>query len=128
MASSASSAAPRRSRWPRPSPRPQPEPHPQPTPQPGNPTPQPLSQGPDPDPEPGPPPEQEGKRQQLATAAYQKGVKAFNKFIAIGNDGMGLQVRSRPALRATPKGQHGAPSGCMWWLGQAQAGMGLQVP
>ena len=34
---------------------------------------------------------EEGKRQQLALAAYQKGVKAINKFIAIGNDGMGLQ-------------------------------------
>ena len=35
---------------------------------------------------------EEGKRQQLAAAAYQKGVSAINKFIEIGNDGMGLQV------------------------------------
>ena len=34
---------------------------------------------------------EESKRQQLALAAYQKGVKAINKFIDIGNDGMGLQ-------------------------------------
>jgi hypothetical protein len=34
----------------------------------------------------------ESKRQQLAQAAYQKGTAAINKFIEIGNDGMGLQV------------------------------------
>mmetsp|Transcript_30691 Transcript_30691/g.72444 ORF Transcript_30691/g.72444 Transcript_30691/m.72444 type:complete len:219 (-) Transcript_30691:209-865(-) len=34
---------------------------------------------------------EESKRQQLALAAYQKGAKAINKFIEIGNDGMGLQ-------------------------------------
>jgi hypothetical protein len=34
---------------------------------------------------------EESKRQQLASAAYQKGVKAINKYLSIGNDGMGLQ-------------------------------------
>ena len=38
----------------------------------------------------------EGKRQQLAQAAYQKGAKAINKYIEIGNDGMGLQARAVP--------------------------------
>ena len=70
--------------------------------------PQPFSQrrdpDPDPGPEPGPPPEQESKRQQLASAAYQKGVKAINKYLSIGNDGMGLQVRGRPALRGYAQG------------------------
>lgn len=42
---------------------------------------------------------EESKRQQLALAAYQKGAKAINKFIEIGNDGMGLQVRAAPRLR-----------------------------
>jgi len=31
------------------------------------------------------------KRQQLAQAAYTKGVQAINKYIEIGNDGIGLQ-------------------------------------
>jgi len=31
------------------------------------------------------------KRTQLAQAAYKKGVQAINKYIEIGNDGMGLQ-------------------------------------
>lgn len=30
------------------------------------------------------------QRQQLAAAAYKKGVRAFNKYIEIGNDGLGL--------------------------------------
>jgi len=33
----------------------------------------------------------ESKRKQLASAAYQKGVAAINKYIEIGNDGLGLQ-------------------------------------
>ena len=33
------------------------------------------------------------KRQQLAQVAYTKGVQAINKYIEIGNDGIGLQVR-----------------------------------
>lgn len=32
------------------------------------------------------------KRQQLAQAAYAKGVQAINQYIEIGNDGIGLQV------------------------------------
>jgi hypothetical protein len=62
---------------------------------------------PDPTPDPGPTPNQEGKRQQLALAAYQKGVKAINKFIAIGNDGMGLQVRAHPVVRLGAKAAWG---------------------
>ena len=30
------------------------------------------------------------QRSQLAAAAYKKGVRAFNKYIEIGNDGLGL--------------------------------------
>ena len=33
---------------------------------------------------------EDSKRQQLAQAAYKKGVVAFNKYIEIGNDGLGL--------------------------------------
>ena len=33
---------------------------------------------------------EEGARQKLAIAAYKKGVNAFNKYIEIGNDGLGL--------------------------------------
>ena len=32
----------------------------------------------------------EGSRQKLAQAAYKKGASAFNKYIVIGNDGLGL--------------------------------------
>ena len=32
----------------------------------------------------------EGSRQKLAQAAYKKGTSAFNKYILIGNDGLGL--------------------------------------
>jgi hypothetical protein len=32
----------------------------------------------------------EGKRKQIAEAAYQKGVKAINQYIELGNDGLGL--------------------------------------
>jgi hypothetical protein len=83
------------------SPEPKPDPNPNPNP---NPNPYP---DPDPTPDPGPTPNQEGKRQQLALAAYQKGVKAINKFIAIGNDGMGLQVRAHPVVRLGAKAAWG---------------------
>lgn len=32
----------------------------------------------------------EVKRKQTAEVAYQKGVKAINKYIELGNDGLGL--------------------------------------
>jgi len=34
---------------------------------------------------------EESKRKDLAVAAYKKGVAAINKYVEIGNDGMGLQ-------------------------------------
>ena len=35
----------------------------------------------------------ESARQKLAVAAYKKGVSAYNKYIEIGNDGLGLQFQ-----------------------------------
>eukprot|EP00967_Tisochrysis_lutea_P156924 scaffold317330_cov32-Tisochrysis_lutea.AAC.2 len=32
----------------------------------------------------------EGKRKQIANKAYQNGVDAINKYITLGNDGLGL--------------------------------------
>jgi len=32
----------------------------------------------------------ESKRKQIATAAHQKGVAAINKYIELGNDGLGI--------------------------------------
>ena len=41
------------------------------------------------------------KRKQLAQAAYTKGVQAINKYIEIGNDGIGVSVRPLPRPRVS---------------------------